>query len=79
MLFMVVGVNSEVINIYENKFVFQPHESYVHVPLENGPRIHHPKWHFCIHEGALGSGKHSFFLVIRVHTNLVVSKETIQE
>ena len=77
MLFMVVGVNSEVIKIYENKFVFQPHKSYVHVPLKGGPSIHQPKSHLSICGGTLGSGKHSFFLVIRVHINLVVSRETI--
>ena len=77
MFVMAVGVNSEVIKIYENKFAFQPHKSYVHGPLECGPIIHHPKWHFGIHEGALRSGKHSFFWVIKVHKYLVISRETI--
>ena len=43
MCFMAVGVNSEVIKVYENKLVFQSHKIYVHGSLKEGPSIHYPK------------------------------------
>ena len=47
MFMMAVRVNSQVIQVYKHKFIFQSYKIQVHGSLKSGPSIHQSKWHFA--------------------------------